>query len=79
MAAWVLGALVVTGQAADKGKAISLFNGRDLSNWTPKKDGAWEVRDGLLQPSAKPGGYIWADGSYENFELKLEFKILVLD
>ena len=75
MAAWVLGALVMTGQAADKGKAISLFNGRDLSNWTPKKDGAWEVRDGFLQPSAKPGGYIWADGSYENFELKLEFKM----
>ncbi len=48
MAAWVLGTLVVTGQAADKGKAISLFNGRDLSNWTPKKDGAWEVRCGLL-------------------------------
>ena len=75
MAAWVLGALVVTVQAADKGKAISLFNGRDLSNWTPKKDGAWEVRDGLLQPSAKPGGYIWANGSYENFELELDFKM----
>ena len=75
MAAWVLGALVMTGQAADKGKAISLFNGKDLSNWTPKKAGAWEVKDGLLQPSAKPGGYIWADGSYENFELELEFKM----
>jgi len=75
MTAWVLGALVVTGQAADKGKAISLFNGKDLSNWTPKKAGAWEVKDGLLQPSAKPGGYIWADGSYENFELELEFKM----
>ena len=75
MAVWVLGALVETGQAADKGKAISLFNGKDLSNWTPKKAGAWEVKDGLLQPSAKPGGYIWADGSYENFELELEFKM----
>ena len=75
MAAWVLGALVMTGQAADKGKAISLFNGKDLSNWTPKKAGAWEVKAGLLQPSAKPGGYIWAEGSYENFELELEFKM----
>ena len=75
MAVWVLGALVETGQAVDKGKAISLFNGKDLSNWTPKKAGAWEVKAGLLQPSAKPGGYIWADGSYENFELELEFKM----
>ncbi len=71
----MLGALAATGQSEDKGKTISLFNGKDLSNWTPKKAGAWEVKAGLLQPSAKPGGYIWADGSYENFELELEFKM----
>ena len=66
--------MLTSGQAAD-GKTISLFNGKDLNNWTQNKAGGWEVRDGLLQPSAKPGGYIWAEGKYDNFELELDFKM----
>ena len=29
----------------------------------------------MLQPSASPGGYIWANGSYDNFLLELDFKM----
>lgn len=38
------------------------------------KDGAWELKDGVLRSSEKPGGYIWSKNSYENFELTLEYK-----
>ena len=76
---WVL-ALVAglacnTGQAVDGEKAIKLFNGNDLQNWTQQKPGGWEAKDGVLGPSAKPGGYIWAKGQYDNFELELDFKM----
>jgi len=70
-----LSALFSPGQAADSEKSISLFNGENLNNWTQKKDGGWEVKDGVLGPSAKPGGYIWAKGTYDNFELELDFKM----
>ena len=45
------------------------------NNWTQNKAGGWEAKDGILGPSAKPGGYIWAKGKYDNFELELDFKI----
>ena len=74
LAAGLLATVLTSGQAAD-GKTISLFNGKDLNNWTQNKAGGWEAKDGILGPSAKPGGYIWAKGKYDNFELELEFKM----
>ena len=73
--ALVAGLACITGQAAEGKKTVKLFNGKDLKNWTQQKPRAWEARDGLLQPSASPGGYIWANGSYDNFELELDFKM----
>ena len=64
-----------TGQAADGEKAVKLFDGKDLKNWTQQKPGAWEAKDGLLGPSSKPGGYIWSKRNYDNFELGLDFKM----
>ncbi|MDP6794162.1 MAG: DUF1080 domain-containing protein [Verrucomicrobiota bacterium] len=74
---WALaaGLACISGQAADDKKAIKLFNGKDLNNWMQQKPRAWEAKDGVLGPSSSPGGYIWAKGSYENFELELDFKM----
>ena len=74
LAAGLLATVLTSGQAAD-GKTISLFNGKDLNNWTQNKAGGWEAKAGILGPSAKPGGYIWAKGKYDNFELELDFKM----
>ena len=74
LAAGLLVTVLTSGQAAD-GKTISLFNGKDLNNWTQNKAGGWKAKDGILGPSAKPGGYIWAKGKYDNFELELDFKM----
>ena len=74
LVAGLLATVLTSGQAAD-GKTISLFNGKDLNNWTQNKAGGWEAKDGILGPSAKPGGYIWAKGKYDNFELELDFKM----
>lgn len=49
-----------------------LANG--LKGWNVAKSGAWKIDDGVLQPSEKPGGYIWTEKPYENFELSLEYK-----
>ena len=49
-----------------------LANG--LKGWNVAKSGAWKVDDGVLHPSDKPGGYIWTEKSYENFELTLDYK-----
>lgn len=54
-------------------ESVNLTYG-NLDHWTMQKDGAWELKDGVLQTSAKPGGYIWSKEKYENFELTIEYK-----
>ncbi|MBK28814.1 MAG: hypothetical protein CMO77_08260 [Verrucomicrobiales bacterium] len=62
-------------KAEEKSEVINLFNGENLDNWIQQKPGGWLVKNGLIGPSDKPGGYIWALGKYDNFELRLEFKL----
>ena len=51
-----------------------LFNGKDLTNWTPEKPGAFEVVDGeLITRSFGAGNDIFTDKWYGNFVLRLEF------
>ncbi len=63
--------------AQDEAGFISIFNGKDLSEWdgTP---GAWKVKDGaIVCTGQKEGGknwLIWKGGEPADFELKLEFK-----
>jgi hypothetical protein len=55
----------------------SLFNGKDLSGWTPYGTEKWFVEDGLLICESGPDkayGYLATDKHYKNFELNLEFK-----
>ncbi len=59
-------------QAQDKG-AVDLLGG-NLDHWNIAKPGAWELKDGVLGTSDKPGGYIWSKEKYENFEVTIEYK-----
>jgi hypothetical protein len=60
---------------------VSLFDGKTTSGWHKyggeTTGSGWKVADGVLylDPSAKDGGDIVSDKEYENFELKLEWKI----
>lgn len=66
---------------ADKGFKL-LFDGQTTQGWhkfnMPGFIGkGWQVQDGtlMLDPTAKDGGDIVTDNAYENFHLKLEWKI----
>lgn len=55
-------------------KFVSLFNGRDLTNWRLEKTGGFEVVDGeMLTRSSGSGNDIYSQESYSNFILRLEF------
>jgi serine/threonine protein kinase len=55
---------------------VQLFNGQDLTGWRkhPELPGQWKVERGALVGSAVPS-YLFSDGTYENFHLRLEAKI----
>jgi len=61
---------------------ISLFNGKDLTGWELKEDGAegiWSVLDGVIdcQPKIQPrvDKALWSTESYQDFELHVEWRI----
>jgi 3-keto-disaccharide hydrolase len=58
------------------GKAISLFNGHDLSGWKPRhsadKNG-WRVRQGVLV-NAEPGNDLMTEQVFNDFKLRAEFR-----
>jgi hypothetical protein len=56
-----------------------LFNGRNLDGWVEDTPGIWSVRDGMIV--GKHSGQKWNDflrtrDHFEDFELKLEFRLL---
>jgi hypothetical protein len=69
-------------KAASDDGWVSLFNGKDLTGWETKADGAdevWSVMDAVIdcQPKIQPRGdkALWSKGSYKDFELHVEWKI----
>lgn len=63
--------------------AEPLFNGKDLTGWTPdvpSADGKPEtppsfiVRDGLLVSKGEPRGHLVSDKSYSNYKLEVEYR-----
>jgi hypothetical protein len=65
--------------------AQPLFNGKDLSGWTPdvpSADGKPEtppsfiVRDGLLVSKGEPRGHLVSDKSYSNYKLEIEYRFV---
>jgi hypothetical protein len=56
-----------------------LFNGKDLSGWTPIDGPAtsWRVDDGMLICSGQGSGWLSTNDEYANFELELEYRVPV--
>lgn len=58
-------------------KKEKLFNGKDLSGWKIYGTEKWYVQDGLLISESGPDkgyGYLGTEGTYDDFEITLEFK-----
>jgi hypothetical protein len=56
---------------------VQLFNGKDLSGWTPVGAESWTVEeDGVLHGKGltKAYGYLETDKDYKDFQLSLRFK-----
>src|ERR1700727_682011 len=61
-------------------QTVSLFDGKSTNGWhsyLKSGPGAWKVVDGALQldPGAPGQGDLITDNEYENYDLKLEWKI----
>ena len=63
------------------GKAVKLFNGKDLSNWVFKlKDPAvdpatvFTVKDGVIHISGNPFGYMRTKETYSDYKLHVEWR-----
>ncbi len=59
------------------GKAIRLFNGKDLAGWThssPALKQTWGVKDGVITNTGKPGGYIRTTQDYTSYVLRLQLR-----
>ena len=48
-------------------KTDLLANGMQLSD-------QWDITDGVLSPSEKPGGIIWSKNVFEDFKISIEYK-----
>jgi hypothetical protein len=58
-------------------KAVSLFNGKDLTGWTIHGTEKWYVEKGELICESGPDkqyGYLSTNKNYQDFELEVEFK-----
>lgn len=55
----------------------SLFNGRDLSGWTPQGFNGWRVEGGVLigEPSSNSVGWLMSTATFADYELELEYNI----
>lgn len=72
--------ILLVGLNASAGESISIFNGKDLSNWKlPKNNIWWKVVDDILVCKSGPkkkGSVLWTKEKYTNFEVELEFKMV---
>jgi hypothetical protein len=64
----------VSFQAEAKSKWISLFNGKDLTGWTPYGKATWTVENGALVGQGGMG-HIYSDVTCTDFEFKGKFRI----
>ncbi len=61
---------------------VALFNGKDLTGWLTGPDNFWVVQDGVLTVTRPSDGkehnfdYLWTKGTYGDFVLDLEFKVV---
>lgn len=60
---------------------VKLFNGKDLTGWKQylgKKDAdpakTWAVKDGVIECTGKPAGYLLSEKEYENYVLRVQWR-----
>lgn len=82
--------LAASAHAAEEGKWVKLFNGRDLAGWTPKITGhplgenthdTFRVEDGILKVSydrydkfAKQYGHLYTNIAYSKYIFRCEYR-----
>jgi len=63
--------LIAAAAAAQTGGWKTLFNGKDLSNWTVTGNADWRVNDGVIEAS-KARGFLVTKDSYGDFEMRTD-------
>ena len=64
--------------AIDFDSSVSLFNGKDLTGWDGETQ-LWSARDGMIvgkSPGIKYNTFLATTKEYQDFELKLSFRLL---
>src|SRR5262245_39087333 len=79
-----LAALAPASAEEQKGKAIALFNGKDLTGWKTfldprdkgktKPEDVWTVKDETIHCKGKPFGYIITEKEYGDYVLEVEWR-----
>src|SRR5262249_31627033 len=73
--------LTAAAMAAEEAGFVSLFNGKDISNWhLRRKDGhnSWTVEEGVLKNTVNPGEHridLVTDKKFWNFTVRYEFQV----
>jgi hypothetical protein len=79
----IAGLLLIAPVCTFAQKAISLFNGKDLSGWhvdVPAMDkdssarNPFIIRDGLLVSLGTPGGHLITDKVYKNYRIEVQYR-----
>ena len=75
---------VLPGQAsssAQKGKWTPLFNGKDLTGWTPVNvaPNTFTVKNGMIVSTGVPTGVMRTNRMYENFIMEADWRHMVKD
>ncbi|MGB2819770.1 MAG: DUF1080 domain-containing protein, partial [Phycisphaerae bacterium] len=62
---------------ANYGQAVRIFNGKDLTGWTPSSDALKEtfaVQGGVITDTGRPAGYIRTEKDHTNYTLHLQMR-----
>jgi len=59
------------------GEWVSLFDGKTLNGWTKQADVNWHIADNAITASEGKVSLLISEKTYENYELKLEFKAAI--
>ncbi len=67
---------VTVGFSQKKQKAVSLFNGKDLSLWEMSDDEpGFEVKEGVIVTTVQNGSNLFTKKQYGNYILRLEYML----
>ncbi|MGC6582260.1 MAG: 3-keto-disaccharide hydrolase [Akkermansiaceae bacterium] len=69
--------LVMAPAVLAAGEWVSLFDGKSMNGWVNQGKANWHVEGGALTASKGPVGLLTTAKTYENYELKLEFKAAI--